>query len=213
MAIGYFFLGDTGLHVAQHVTHQLDNMQFVSLHKTTYIEDGYRKLLALDERKTADNLTQPYEHHYHNIPDYIECLRGKLLFCSVPDTQFGSFDTSHCEERIAAYADLLTRMMAPYEQVVFVMRPGQASGELCVECCVNLAQQLQKGVQLVTTRGLAFEQKMKDAADVHLRKLKRLRVPITVVEVPIHRPRILDTYDDLYRAMARKVEDLQYEMA
>jgi len=213
MAIGYFFLGDTGLHVAQHVTHQLDNMQFVSLHKTTYIEEGYRKVLALEKRKTADYLTQQNEHRYRNIPDYIECVRGKLLFCSVPDTQFGSLDARHCEERIAAYTDLLARMMSPYDQVVFVMRPGQASGELCAECCVNLAQQLQKSVRLITTRGLAFEQKMKDAADVHLRKLKRLGIPITVVEVPIHRPRILDTYDVLYRAMARKVEGLHYEMA
>lgn len=205
MAIGYFFLGDTGFHVAQHLAQKLPNMQFISLHKTSYMAQNYRTLLALAE-------THQTQHHcYDNIPDYIECLHGKMLFCSVPETQFGSLDAGHCTERIAGYADLVMRMMAPYDRIVLIMRPGQASGELCADYCVTLAKTLDKSVHIMTTRGLLFEQQMKRLADIHLRQLKRLGVPIHVIEVPIHKSRILDTYSDLYAAMARQVATIDYE--
>ncbi len=204
MAIGYFFLGDTGFHVAQHLAQKLPNMQFISLHKTSYMAQNYRALLALEE-------TEQCHHPYDNIPDYIECLRGKMLFCTAPERQFGSFDAAHCTERIAAYADLIMRMMAPYDRIVLIMRPGQASGELCADYCVTLAKRLHKSVHMITTRGLLFEKQMKRLAAIHLRQLRRLDVPIHVIEVPIHKPRIFDTYTDLYAAMARQVVTIDYE--
>ena len=52
---------------------------------------------------------------------------------------------------------------------------------------------------------------MRRFAAIHLRQLRRLYVPIHVIEVPIHKPRILDTYTDLYAAMARQVVTIDYE--
>lgn len=204
MDVGYFFIGDTGLYVAQHLAYELANTHFISMHKTAQKEDCYRQLLALPSRLSSIELRFTNQY-YDNIPDYIESTRGSALFCTTEDTQFGSLNASNCEKRIWQYEHIISNMFAPYDRLVFVMRPGQITGELGIQACLCIAKRCHKEALIVTTCGLAFEERMKTTTDVHLRMLKQLEVPLKVVEVPIRMDRILDTYNDLYAAMAKQV--------
>ena len=203
MGVGYFFIGDTGLHVARHLAQEISNIHFISLHKTARTEDSYRQLLALPSRLSPMD-TRFTDKYYDEIPDYIESPKGQALFCSVEEAQFGSLDVQACAQRIRHYEEVIAKMYMPYDQLVFVMRPGQSTGELGIATCVEIAQNMHKHVTLVTTPGMMFEENMKTAADQHLTMIKNLDVQLQVVDVPLREVRILDTYDDLYVAMAKQ---------
>lgn len=90
MDVGYFFIGDIGLHVARHLAQEISNIHFVSLHKTARTEESYRQLLALPSRLSPID-TRFTNQYYNEIPDYIESPKGQALFCSTEVAQFGSF--------------------------------------------------------------------------------------------------------------------------
>lgn len=203
MDVGYFFIGDTGLYVARHLAQEISNIHFISLHKTARTEESYRQLLGLPSRLSPID-THFTEKYYNEIPDYIKSPKGQVLFCSTEEEQFGSLEEKSCEQRIWLYEDVISNMYAPYDKLVFVMRPGQSTGELGIGACIEIAKKMQKQFVLVTTCGMRFEQKMKTTVDMHLNELKEMNVPIKIVDVPMRKVRVLDTYDDLYGAMAEQ---------
>jgi hypothetical protein len=210
MDVGYFFIGDTGLHVARHLAQEISNMHFISLHKTARTEDSYRQLLALPSRLSPIDMRFT-DQYYNEIPDYIESPKGKVLFCSTAEAQFGSLDVAACAQRIQHYAHIMTKMYEPYDQLVFVMRPGQSTGELGIASCLDIAQKMHKQVTVVTTHGMLFEENMKTAVDAHLKMMKKMNVQLKVIDVPICEDRILDTYNHLYVAMAKQTKVLSWK--
>lgn len=127
--------------MARHLAQKISNIKVVSLHKTARTEESYRQLLALPSRLSPID-TRFMNQYYNEIPDYIESPKGQALFCSTEVDQFSLLDVQVCAQRNQYYADVMMKMYAPYDQLVFVMRPGQPTGELGIATWLDMAQKM-----------------------------------------------------------------------